>query len=152
MNDNCGRRSASQRAVAAKSCARRATSPRLLPGKQGHDLRARIDPERAARGLPVDRHRNRIGERMADEFGVHAVLVVEALLEGQQAQHQIHGLVNAARPPLPPRPDLGTHVLHGRDAGRVQPAREAQVGIRGVDADENIGTSGQKSSADARQQ
>ena len=46
----------------------------------------RVEAERGARLARIEVHRNLIGERMADELGVHAVLVVEALLERQQAQ------------------------------------------------------------------
>ena len=75
---------------------------------------------------------------MADELRTHAVLIVEALFERQQAQHQIDGFMDAARPALPPRPDLRTHVLHRRNAGGAQVARQAQIEFRRIDADEHV--------------
>ena len=101
-----------------------------------------------ARGLAVHRHRNRIGERMPDKLSAHAVLIVEALFERQQAQHQVHGFVNTARPALPPSPDLRTDVLHGRDAGAPQVAGQAQIEFGRIDTHEYIRPSRKESGPD----
>ena len=89
---------------------------------------------------------------MADELGAYAMLIVKALLKGQQAQHQIHRVSNVAHAALPPRPNLRAHVLHGRDAGGVQTARHSQIGVRRINADKHVRTLRQEHSLDAREQ
>ena len=101
---------------------RRETRHLAVPaaGQQGDDLGAGLEPERRARLRPIDFEGDRVRERMPDELCGHAPVVVELLLEGQQAQHQVDRSVNAVHPALPPRPHLRAHVLHRRDAGRTQ--------------------------------
>src|SRR5450432_250358 len=89
---------------------------------------------------------------MSDELGVHAVLIIKTLLERQQTQHQIHRFVNRACAALPPGPDLGTHVLDGRDPGGAQVARQPEVEFGCVDADEYVRFGAKKLPSDARAQ
>ncbi len=107
---------------------------------QQRDVRAvGVEPQRRARRVRIQVQRNLIGERMADEHGAHAVLVVEALLERQQAQHQIDRAADRPHAPLAPRPDLRADVLHGADPARLQARRDPQVELLGVDADVDVG-------------
>ena len=120
----------------------RCREPHNLPdpaaGEQRDHGRERVETERAPCGLAIDREGNLIRERVADEHRRHAVLLVEVRLEGQQAQHEITGGADAAHAALPPGPDLGTYVLHGAHIDAFQTARQRQVELRGVDADEDI--------------
>ncbi len=138
MNRSCGRCAASQRAVGGEVLRQPRYFAPPAARQQGDDLGVCIQVQGPARAGAIDFHRYGVGERVPDKFRVHAVLIVEALLEGQQAQYQVHGLVNAARAALPPRPDLRADVLHRRDAGGVQVARQAQIEFRRVDADEHV--------------
>src|SRR5690606_34816284 len=72
----------------------------------------------------IEVRRNSIGKRVTDELCAHTVLVVELLLEREQAQNEIDCLADRANAPLPPRPDLGADVLHGGDSGRLDARRE----------------------------
>jgi hypothetical protein len=97
-----------------------------------------MQPKRRPGGCAVALHRDGIGKRVADEFRPHALFVVKALLEGQEAEHQVDRVAHAPHPALAPRPELRAHVLHRRNARRVQTPREPQVEVRRVDADEHV--------------
>ena len=130
--DESAVRAAAARASAAaamKSAPRRCTSPMRLPGSSATTVRRRRAGRARARAAPrSSSQRNLIGQRMADELGLHAVRGVELGLERQQAQHA--GRTAApmrAHAPLPPGPHLRTHVLHGAQA------RAASAASRGPD-------------------
>jgi hypothetical protein len=112
-------------------------------GQQRDDAALRVDAKGGARGGAVDLQRNLVGERMTDEARLHGVARVEIDLEGQQAQHQIHRSGDVPDPALTPRPHLRADVLHGAQAALLEPAREAQIEFRRIDADEGERLPGQ---------
>jgi hypothetical protein len=75
---------------------------------------------------------------MADELRGEAVLVVETLLEWQQAQHEVEEARHLRDAPLAPGPHLRADVLHRGDAGRVQRRREVQVELGCVHTHEHV--------------
>ena len=121
------RRAQTSRARARWPAARRTSAPgaALQPGDgrresaaQPRDLALRLPGSSAtrrargrarARRAPAERieiERNLIRQRMTDEHRAHAVLVVEPLLERQQAQHEVDGPADglARAPAARPRP------------------------------------------------
>jgi hypothetical protein len=76
---------------------------------------------------------------MTDELRVDAVLLVEASLERQHAEHEIDGRADRFHAALAPCPNLRAHVLNGRDAGGLEPARRGQIEVGRIDTDENVG-------------
>ena len=101
----------------------------------------------AAGGARVTVFPNHIGERMADELGANAGLLVELLFKRQQAEHEIDGRAYAAHAPLAPRPHLWTHVLHGTKPRSSQIACQPKIEFRRIDPDEHIRTLRQQSLA-----
>src|SRR5690606_26456257 len=95
----------------------------------------RCKPQLLARLARVDLERNAIGKRMSDELRPHTMLVVEALLEGQQAQDEIDSLADRANTTLAPSPDLRAHVLNRRYAGGLDARRETQIELFRIHAD-----------------
>jgi hypothetical protein len=120
--------------------------------QQGDDLRRPVQSQGHTRGRPVDLQRDGIRQRMSHELGPHAMLIIETLFKGQQAQHQIHRFMNGARPALTPGPHLRTDVLHSRVPGSAQIVRQPQIEFGGVDADEHIGFGGEEALPDVRPQ
>ena len=115
------------------------TSARRLPGRIATVGARGLEAEREARGQRRRVERDAIGERMADEDRAHRVRVVEAAFERQDAEHEVDRLADRPHASLAPRPDLRAHVLHGRDALRLELPRDAQVEFGRVDADEHVG-------------
>ena len=75
---------------------------------------------------------------MPDEHRLDRVLRIERRFKGQHTQHQVYRLAHGPHPPLSPGPDLRTDVLHRGQAAALEPARQAQVERRGIDAHEDI--------------
>ena len=75
---------------------------------------------------------------MADIADWHLPLTQEGLLEGEDAQHQVHGAAQALDPPRTPGPDRRTDQVGGGDAGPAQAPLQGHIEVRGVDADEEV--------------
>ena len=121
-----------------KTSASRSTSARRLPGNTASTRAVGADAQLGARRGAIDVHRNLVGQRMSDEGRAHTVLAIEIRLERKQAQDEVDCFADGARPSLPPRPDLGTHVLHGAQSLLLETPRESQVEFLEVDADEHV--------------
>src|SRR6185312_16697421 len=70
-------------------------------GQECDDRRGRVQTELGARRSSVDVEGDLIGERMTDECRPHPEVRIERGLEGQQAEHEIAGAADRARPALP---------------------------------------------------
>ena len=77
---------------------------------------------------------------MADKLGVDAALAVEGLFEGEDDQHLGDPLLDPAKAPALPGPELRRDEPDDRDAGAVKVVREAEVHIREVDEHSDRGT------------
>ena len=75
---------------------------------------------------------------MPHEHRANAVLTVEARLERQQAQHEVYRAPDGSYAPLPPCPDLRTHILDGRDTRRLETGGDAEIELGRVDADVGV--------------
>ena len=104
-----------------------------------HAACRRADRARAAASALSTLERNHVGERMADELRVDAVLRVELRLERQHAEHEVDGLADRRDARLPPRPDLRAHVLHGLVCRRASAPPRRAIEVLRVDADEHVG-------------
>ena len=136
-----------------KGAARRVTSPIRLPGSSATSGASASQPERGARGGAVGLERNLVGQRMADELGAHVVRRVELGLERQQAQHQVDSAVPIVRTrPCRHAHTCGLTYCTVRMPAALSPLREAQVELRGVDADEHVRARRQEARAQRRAQ
>src|SRR5258705_662798 len=75
---------------------------------------------------------------MADELDRHARLTIDRLLERKDDQHEIRKPANGLDPLRAPCPDLRAHVVHDRDAERLDTARQAEIEIPKVDDDTRL--------------
>src|SRR5690554_718430 len=75
---------------------------------------------------------------MTDTGHRHAVLLIEAFLEGKETEHQIDGARDLVDTATTPGPDRGTDVVHGGYALPAQALFQAETEIRGIDADEEV--------------
>jgi hypothetical protein len=113
-------------------------------GQQREQRAIGIDTQCGTGGGPVDFERNFVGEWMADEFRVDAVLTIKVGFERQHAQHLVDRCLDAVDARLPPGPHLRTDILNRLDAGRAQPRGERQIEIRRIDAAEQVRWIGQQ--------
>ena len=65
-------------------------------------------------------------------------------LEGKQAQDQIHGSPDFLDATRAPGPDRGADVMHRGYARLAYFLFEPEIEIRGIDADQHVGTFGQQ--------
>src|SRR3546814_12957373 len=75
---------------------------------------------------------------VADETSVDAVTGLDLRLHREQAQHAVGAAPDLRRPRFAPGPDRRTHVVHGAHAATLEPALQAEVEIRRIDADEHV--------------
>jgi hypothetical protein len=108
-------------------------------GQHGEQARGTVHAELGARRAAIDVERNLVGERMSDEGRAHPVLAVELRLEWKQAQDEIDGLADGARPAPTPRPHLRADVLHGAQALLLEAPCQPEIEFLEIDADEDIG-------------
>jgi hypothetical protein len=92
-----------------------------------------------ARGGAVGIERHCVGERMADETRVDAVLRVDRRLHREQAEHAIGAAADLRRTFFAPCPHRRADVVHGSDASLLEATLDAKVEVRCVDTDERIG-------------
>ena len=92
------------------------TSPAAAAGQKRDDL-ARVRAGRARHAPLPDRRSSGIASASGwpTNSAAHVPVLIKLALEGQQAQHEIHRFVHRVHAALPPRPNLRTHVLHGRN-------------------------------------
>ena len=112
-------------------------SERRLPGSSATTASAVGQAECRARGGARRLERDRVGQRMADVGGRHAVRAQQLGLERETGT--AHGRSCAAillHPPAAPGPDRRADEVDRLDAGRLQPRLEAEVEVGRVDADE----------------
>ncbi len=83
--------------------------------------------------------RQRIGERMADEAGIDAVLRVNRWFHREQTEHAVCAAPDLRGTTCAPGPDRGADVVHGANAALLQSALQAEVEVRRIDADEHVG-------------
>ena len=88
--------------------------------------------------------RNRVGERMADVGGRHAVLGIQGRFERKDAQHVIDRLMDLLDALGSPRPDRGADEVHGANPLGLEACFEVEIEIGCVDADEQVGRIGQQ--------
>ena len=109
-------------------------------GKQRHRHRRGAQAQLCARLAPVGLQRHRVGERMAHEAHRDAGLLVQRLLEGVHDQHAVDGLADGMDALRAPGPDRRAHVMHRRNARGLELPLQAEIEVRRVDADEQVGT------------
>ncbi|SSN11178.1 Uncharacterised protein [Klebsiella pneumoniae] len=77
---------------------------------------------------------------MANKAAGDVKFVIKRFFERQKGQHQIGGSADFENAFLSPGPDRRADVVNGFDALLFQISFEGDIKVRGVDADEDIGT------------
>jgi len=81
---------------------------------------------------------------MADKGFRDIVLAVKSTFEGKQGQHHVHGPGDFFNPALAPGPHRGTDIVGSQQTLAAQPEFKAEVKIRRVDTQYEIGIGGNK--------
>ena len=112
--------------------------------QQRHDQLPGRQAQRRARLEPVGLERDQVGERMADVGDRHPGLFVQGRLEREHHEDAVHRARDAVHAPAAPGPYLRAHVVDRRDAGVLQLALDAEVELRGIDADVDVRALGEQ--------
>src|ERR1700689_5908936 len=76
---------------------------------------------------------------MPDKSRIHASIAKELLFERNNHQRLVHILAKQTYAPLPPRPELRTHVIHHRNTAFVHLTRHSPVECWRINHDGEIG-------------
>src|ERR1700733_9554839 len=95
----------------------------------------RIETRLASKIFAGNRRGEQLRQGMADEFGVHSAVVVEALLEREDDQHAVHIALDAADTVFLPGPKLGTDEINHRHSLAAQMLRQREIDVGKVDQD-----------------
>ncbi len=91
--------------------------------------------QRVPRAFAMRHHGEAVGEGVADETRVHAMLRVDRRLHREQAKHALRRVADLFRALLAPGPDGGADVMDRGQASGLELALDGQVEVRCVDAD-----------------
>ena len=80
-----------------------------------------------------DGGRRQLRQRMADKLGLHALIAVEGLLEGEDHQHAVDVLAHQLDAVLLPGPQLRTDKIEDRNAELMQLLSQAEMNLGKVD-------------------
>src|SRR5690606_19278629 len=108
-------------------------------GQQRHNGCALAQAQRLSGTAAVRPQWNAISQSMPDAAYRHVMLAIDLFFERKQRQHQVGGLTDAQHALLPPGPDRGADIMHGRDAHFTQPPLDTEGKIRRIDTNEDIG-------------
>src|SRR5690606_1443879 len=83
---------------------------------------------------------NEFGQGVPDIGDGYAVLAIDVDLEGKQHQHMRDGPLDGVDALETPGPDRWTHEMNRGYSGRPQMSLEAQIEIRRIHPDKDVGT------------
>src|SRR5262249_55730444 len=79
-----------------------------------------------------------VTQRMADKFDIHAHTLVKRGLKRQNCKDLAHGALDLADALAAPQPYGRAHVVHRRNAARLEARFEPEVEVWRIDADEKV--------------